>query len=209
MSPELPESPLWASPLALAGPVLPESASPEPATVRLPASEPASPEEPPKVALSALESPEEPPSAVVSGFEQALPVSPVAATVVTEGSDEPSWSGATEGSTSGPPPQQPEVISGSALACPESPEELDEEFEAVAEPPAPVVPEVVVELVSALPEVAVELAVEVVVTAPVLPPSPESPEVAVGAEVAQPVVVEPEEPVSPVEAESVEDPQPE
>jgi len=130
--------------------------------------------------------------ALVSGFELALPESPETATVVSEA---PWWEGSTEGSTSGAEP--PEVIMGSAVAEPVSPEAFEELLEEVAEPPAPVEPEVVVELVSAEPEVAEEVASEEVVTGPEVPPLPVSPEVAEGSEEASPVVVEPVDPVSP------------
>ncbi len=85
------------------------------------------------------------------------------------------------------------------MAVPLSPLELVEPLVALASPVDPLLPEVVWPAVSALPLVAPDVEPEVVVTAPLVPPAPEFPDVALGSEVAPPVVVEPVEPVSPVE----------
>ena len=80
-SPELPESPEKAPPPARAGPVSPESASPEEASVALSAVEQTLPLSPPAVALEASEEPESPLVEETSGSEEASPLSPVMAPV--------------------------------------------------------------------------------------------------------------------------------
>jgi hypothetical protein len=65
-------------------------------------------------------------------------------------------------------------------------------------PVVPVEPEVVCPAVVVLPLVAPDVEVDVVPTAPEVPPAPELPEVAVGLAVADPVAVDPVEPVLPV-----------
>lgn len=94
-----------------------------------------------------------------------------------------------------PAPADPVV--GSDVAGPLAPEPFCEDVPASAGPVDPVVPDWVVPLVSALPDVAVEPESDVVVTAPDVPPLPESPETATGSEEAAPVSVGPVEPVPP------------
>jgi hypothetical protein len=189
--PEFPESPELsevAEPLEVAEPVLPELALPEPASVTLPEPDEALPLPPPVVPLVAEEPPEFPEVALVEGFEVAEPVVPEVEVPV--------------------PVEEEEVEGGSPAELtlwpllsedPELPEVLDDPLVEEAPPVEPVVPEVVVDPVLASPLEAVDEELEVVDTLPVVPPLPESPEVALGSDVASPLLVDPVSPVLPVE----------
>ena len=83
---------------------------------------------------------------------------------------------------------------------PESPELLEELFEEDAAPVPPVVPEVVEDPVVVAPEVAEEEVVAVEETPPLVPPFPESPEVALGEAVAGPEEADPVFPLGPLAA---------
>jgi hypothetical protein len=190
--PALPESPEFsetAEPEEVALPVWPESALPEPASVKLIDPEAAAPECPPVVPLVADESPDFPEVELVEGFEVAEPVWPEVEVPVPAEEEEVEGGSPAELTLCGLPSEDPE-----------SPEVLDDPLVEEAPPVDPVVPEVVVEPVLVLPLVADDDEVDDVDTPPVVPPLPESPEVALGSEVALPLEVEPVEPCEPVAA---------
>jgi hypothetical protein len=80
--PELPELPDCAVPVAVAGPVLPESALPEDASVRFELEDEAEPEVPPVVVPLAVESPLLPDVALALEPSLAFPVLPELAELV-------------------------------------------------------------------------------------------------------------------------------
>jgi hypothetical protein len=86
---------------------------------------------------------------------------------------------------------------GLDVAEPLLPEPLSEVVPALAGPVDPVLPDWVLPVVLALPDLAVDPEFDVVLTDPDQPPLPESPETAMGLEVALPVSVDPVEPVDP------------
>lgn len=96
-----------------------------------------------------------------------------------------------------PEPVETGPLVGSDVAEPLSPDPFSEVLPALDGPVAPVAPDWVSPQASALPEVAREPEFDVVVTGPDEPPLPESPETATGLDVAEPVPVEPVEPVGP------------
>jgi hypothetical protein len=203
--PEFPEFPDCADPVEVAGPVFPESASPELAVVWLELVEFASPVVPPVVVPLAVELPLWPEVPVAVEPSLACPVfpelaAPLAFPEVAEPFPEPAF----------PLPQLlPESPCGVVLAGPLFgvdvagplfPEPFCEAFAALADPVDPVSPDWVFPWVLALPDLATEPEFDEVSTGPDRPPLPESPEVATGSEVARPVSVEPVEPVDPDEA---------
>jgi len=193
--PELPVSPELAeaaSPTDPTSPVSPESAVPEVSVVWLPEEETAGPEEPPAVTLVAPELPDPPEVEVVVGSLVADPVPP---------------------ETDAPPATEPETTDGGgspisetlwglASEVPDAPELFDELLVALDAPVPPVVPEVVSDPVLVEPEPAVEVELAVEDTAPEVPALPESPEVALGSEVAGPEEADPVLPLPPLAAAS-------
>jgi hypothetical protein len=192
--PELPELPDVAWPLAVADPVLPELALPDPAWVSLELVEEADPVFPPVVVPLAVESPLAPEVAVASDPVETGPVGPDAARPVAA---EP-WSLEPHDPPGEPGPDWT-ALRGEAVPAPESPESFWVSLPATAGPVEPDGPAAVVPDVLELPELASELELDEVSTGPELPPWPEPPETATGWEEAFPVSVEPVEPVEPVE----------
>ena len=189
--PELPLSPELSEPAApseLTSPVSPESAVPEVSVVSLPETEPAGPEEPPRVPEMAVESPEPPEVAVVVGSEVASPVPPEPESPMAPDPE------ATDGGSA----PMTEALWGLASEEPDPPELLVED----AAPVPPVVPEVVDEPVVVAPEVAEEVELAVEDTPPLVPPFPELPEVALGEAVAEPEDADPVFPLGPLAARS-------
>ena len=189
VSPELSERP---SPSESTSPVSPESAAPEVSVVSLPEEETAAPEPPPTVADWAVELPDLPEVEVVVGSEVASPVPP---------DPDPAMAPEPEATDGGSTPMT-ETLWGLASEEPDPPEPFDEPLVEDAPPVPPVVPEVVEEPVVVAPEVAEEEVVAVEDTEPLVPPLPESPEVALGSEVAQPEEADPVFPLPPLAARS-------
>jgi len=189
VSPELSERP---SPSESTSPVSPESAAPEVSVVSLPEEEMAGPEPPPAVTLMAPELPDLPEVEVVVGSLVASPVPP---------DPDPAMAPEPEATDGGSTPMT-ETLWGLASESPDPPEPFDEPFVEEAPPVPPVVPEVVSDPVLVAPEVAEEEVVAVEDTPPLVPPLPESPEVALGSEVAQPEEADPVSPLPPLAARS-------
>jgi len=189
LSPELAETP---SPPDSTSPVSPESAAPEVSVVSLPEPERAGPEEPPAVPESAVELPELPEVEVVVGSLVASPVPP----------EEDSPPAPLTESTDGGGSPMRETLWGLASEFPDPPELFEELLVELAAPVPPVVPEVVSDPVVVAPEVAEELEVAEEDTAPLVPPFPELPEVALGSAVAEPEDEEPVFPLGPLAARS-------
>jgi hypothetical protein len=193
VDPELPESPVFKEPAAEAepaSPVDPELAFPEESLVELSEEEPAEPDSAPSVSLSDSELPEAPEEELVEGFEVAEPVEPEEELAVEE----------EEEVTAGAGSAISETLWGFASEEPEPPEEFDEPLVEEAPPLLPVVPEVVSDPVLVSPEAEEEVDLELEDTAPEVPPAPESPEVALGSEVAFPELTAPVEPLEPLAA---------